>query len=83
MPRFQYKNTIINIQGNIYPLEDRYHTMGVTEYSSTAETQEKGFKTNYMKMIEVFKVEVNKSLKKSNPGYYKQFDEVSRTLQDL
>ena len=47
------------------PLEATYPTTVNPEYSSTAEAQENDLKTNFMKIIEVLKQEINKSLKKS------------------
>ena len=44
------------------PPETRHSTIASSEYSKTAEAQEKDLKTNCMKMIEITK-EVNKSIK--------------------
>lgn len=46
------------------PLEPSYATRVGAEYSSILEAQEKDLKSNYVKMIEVYKEEMNKSLKK-------------------
>lgn len=46
MPRYQCKNTINNIRGNIEPPEPSYPTTARTEHSSTAEAQENDLKTN-------------------------------------
>jgi hypothetical protein len=43
--------------------EPSYLTTAGHEYSKIAETQEKDLKANYIKMIEVFKEEMNTSLK--------------------
>ena len=63
MPRNQGKNTINNSQGNMIPPESSYPTTGSPGYSNIAEAQDDDPKTNCMKMIEVFKEEMNKSLK--------------------
>ena len=49
-------------------LEPHYPTKAHNEYSNTAETQEKYLKTNSMKMIEILKEKVKKSLKEKNGG---------------
>lgn len=55
----QYKNTISNKQSNKSPLEPSRFTIAGTKYSNIAEAQ----KQNYMKVIEFFDEEMNKSPK--------------------
>lgn len=52
-----------NNQGNILPQEPSYPTTGRPEYCNTTEAQEKDLKRNFMKMIDILKEGVNKSLK--------------------
>lgn len=56
MPNHKYKKTN-NIQGNVSPTEPSYLT------TVSLETQENHLKTYFMKMLEVFKEAINKSLK--------------------
>lgn len=49
------------------PSEPRYSTTAILDYSNNKEAQERDFKTNFMKIIEVLKEEMNKS--------HKQFQE--------
>lgn len=44
MPRYQHKNIIYNIQGNISPLKPSNPTTVGTEYSKIAEAQAKDLK---------------------------------------
>ena len=53
-------------------LEPSYPTTAGTEYSNIAEAQEKDPKTAFMSMIEVFKEEMNKSLKEIQENTIKQ-----------
>lgn len=55
MPKCQYKNPICNRQYNISPPESKYSTGASPEYSKTAEMLENDCKTNFMKMMDVFK----------------------------
>jgi hypothetical protein len=43
------------------PLEPSYPTTASPEYPKIAEAQENDLKTNFMKLIEVLKAEMNKS----------------------
>ena len=52
-----------NKQDNMSLPEPRYPITASTENSNIAEAQEKDFKTNSMKMIEILKEETNKILK--------------------
>ena len=45
------------------PLEPSYLTIASPGYSNAAEAQENDLKTNFVEMIEVFKVEINKHIK--------------------
>ena len=62
MPKHKCKNTINDSQDNMSPAEPNNPTTASPEYSNTAETQDKDLKTHLMKMTEVLKEEVNKSL---------------------
>ena len=57
------KNTINNNQGNLAPPELGYPMTERPEYSNTFEWQENDLKTNFVKIIEVLKAEMKKSLK--------------------
>lgn len=69
MPRCHFKNIINNSQGNMLPPEPSYHATESPEYFKATESQEKDLKPNFIKMIELLKEEINKSLK--NHGKYK------------
>lgn len=56
---------INNSQGNISQPEPSYSTTAGFKYFNTAEAQGKDPKTNLMKVIEVLKEEINKSLTES------------------
>jgi hypothetical protein len=64
MAKGQFKNTINKSQGNMTPTEPSYPTTASPEYPNTPESQESNFKSNLIKMTEVFKEEINKALKK-------------------
>lgn len=64
MPRSQCKNTINGIQNSMSP-EPSSPTTSSPEYSNTAVAQGNDLKTNFMKMTEVFKEEMSKTLKES------------------
>jgi hypothetical protein len=57
-------------------LEPSYPTTAGSEYSNIAEAQEKDPKTAFMSMIEVFKEEMNKSLKEIQENTIKQYKEI-------
>lgn len=67
MPGHQYKSTNNNSQVIMSPPESIYLITLGPEYFNTAGSQEKkkNFKTNFRKMMEVLKKEVNKSYKES------------------
>lgn len=46
------------------------------EHSNTTEAQEENLKTNFMEMTEVFKEEINKSLKEIQENTNKQLEEM-------
>lgn len=50
------------------PPEPSYSISASPKYCNTAETQEKDLKTNLMKIIELHKEEINKSLKEIKEG---------------
>lgn len=52
-----------NNQGNMLAQEPSYPTAERPEYCNTTEAQEKDLKRNFMKMIDILKEGVNKSLK--------------------
>jgi hypothetical protein len=72
MPRGQHKTTINNSQNNIATWEPNYPTIASPEYSNTAETQQNDLKTNFINTIELFKQEMNKSLKEIQENTSKQ-----------
>ena len=78
------------------PLKPGYPTTAGPEYSNTAATQENDLNTNFMKMIEVLKEEMNKPLKESQENTNNQrklintfkkeqnsWKEINKTVQDL
>lgn len=66
MPGHQYKSTNNNSQVIMSPPESIYLITLGHEYFNTAGSQKKkNFKTNFRKMMEVLKEEVNKSYKES------------------
>lgn len=62
------------------PPEHSYFTTTNPEQSSTAEEPENDLTTNFMKMIEVIKEDMNKSLKKWEETIYKQMEEMVKSL---
>lgn len=62
MPKYQYTNTINKSQGSMSPLDSIYLITGGSEYPRPAEAQQKYLNINYMKMIQVLKEKMNKSL---------------------
>ena len=65
MCRCHHKNEHNNSQDKMPPLEPSYPTPVGPKYSNIGEAQEKYLKVNYVKMIEVLKEKINKSLKES------------------
>ena len=61
------------------PPEPSYPTAANSECSSTVEAQENQLKTNFMKMIEVFKEDMNKSLKEIQENRNKQLEEMNKS----
>jgi hypothetical protein len=53
-----------NSQGNMSPSELSHFSTVSTEYPNTAEAQENELKINFIKITEILKKEINKSLKK-------------------
>lgn len=80
MPRGQRKNTIINSQVDTAQPELSYHTTANPGYCNTAEALENDHKTNFMKMIEALKVEMNNSLKEIQENINKQLGEMNKAL---
>lgn len=66
MPRHHCKSTD-NIRA-MSPLELSHLTIASPEYSNTLEAEENDLQTNFMKMIELLKEEINDSLKKIQGG---------------
>lgn len=64
MPRYQHKKKVSNSQGNMAPPKPSYPTTANTEYSNTNEAQQRNLTTNFVKIIEMIKEDMNKSLKK-------------------
>jgi hypothetical protein len=78
MHRHQHKNTISISCGNRSPLEQSYDTTARLKYPNITEAQGKDLKTKYMKMIEVFNVEMNKftkEIQKSTNNWRKSLKE--------
>lgn len=62
----------------MFSIEPSYPTRAGPEYSSIAETQGKNLKTNYLKMIEVLKEEMNKSFNEiQNKNKTKKFEKIN------
>jgi hypothetical protein len=65
MPRHQYKNELSNSQDNMSLPEPNYLTAAISEHSNTAEVHRNNFKTDFIKIILVFKEKINKSPKET------------------
>lgn len=65
MPRHQYQNTVNISQGNMARPEPSYHTRAGLELPKTAEAKENNINIYFIKMIDIFKEEINKSLKEN------------------
>lgn len=63
MSRLEHKNTINSRHGNMSLPEPGYPTIAGSEYSNINKAQENDLNTNYMKMLEALKEEINKSVK--------------------
>lgn len=61
------------------PVQPSYPTTLGPEYSNIAETQGKYFKTNSLKMIEVFNKEINESLIEIQENINKQLEKVNKS----
>lgn len=62
MQRHQHKTTLSNSPCNIPRPETSYPTTTVPEYSNAAKAQEKDLKSRYMKMEDILKEVMNKTL---------------------
>jgi hypothetical protein len=62
MVKGQHQNTINKTQHNMAPPEPRYPPTARPVYPSRAQAQEDDLESNLIKMIEVFKKEMNESL---------------------
>jgi spore germination protein YaaH len=80
--RGQYKNTFNNTQGNMALPEPSYPITAHPGYSNTVEAQENDLKSNLMKMIVVFKEQINKLLKEIQEYSIKQVKEMNKSVQD-
>ena len=74
MPKGQHKKTINKTQGNMPPLEPSSPTTANPGYPNENEAQENGLKFNFIKMIEAFKEEMNKSLKEIHENTSKEVE---------
>jgi hypothetical protein len=64
MSKGQFKNIINKSQRSMAAPESSQLTTASSGYSNAAEIQVNDLKTNFMKMIEAFKEEMNKSINK-------------------
>ena len=76
MSKGKLKNISNRSQSNVAPTEPSSPTTARPEHSNTTEAQEENLKTNFMEMTEVFKEEINKSLKEIQENTNKQLEEM-------
>jgi hypothetical protein len=74
MPKRQHKNTIYKSQANMVPPESSYPTTANTGYPNENEAEENDPKSNFIKMTETFKEEMNKFLKEIKENISKQVE---------
>ena len=65
------------------PLEPSNLTIVGSEYSNTAEAQEKDLKTAWMKMTEFFKEEISKYLIEIQKDTNKKLEEMNKSLKEV
>jgi hypothetical protein len=74
MPKEECKITINKSQGNMAPPEPSYPATTNPEYPNETEAQEVDLKFSLIRMIETFKEDINKSLKKVQENISKQVE---------
>lgn len=74
MLKEQHKNTINKSKGNMVPPDPSYPPITNPEYPNETEAQEVDLKFSLIRMIETFKEDINKSLKKVQENISKQVE---------